>query len=121
MRSEPLTVVNKLGLHARAAAKLIDLAKGFESRIELVKGEQRADAKRIMSVLVLEAPLGSDLMLEVDGAEPAGLATGGGVRRPVWHLREVRGTCTGHPSIVFHHASMTSFMHIIRLLFFLYL
>ncbi len=75
MRSEPLTVVNKLGLHARAAAKLIDLAKGFESRIELVKGAQRADAKRIMSVLVLEAPLGSDLTLEVEGADEDAAAT----------------------------------------------
>ena len=44
----------------------------------------------------------------VDGAEPAGLAAGGGVRRPVRHLREVRGTCTGHPSIVLPHGSLTS-------------
>ena len=67
MREHPVTIVNKLGLHARAAAKLIDLAKGFESHIELVKGEQSADCKRIMSVLMLEAPIGTELTLRADG------------------------------------------------------
>ena len=69
MRSEPLEIVNKLGLHARAAAKLVDLAKGFESRIEIVKDGQAADAKRIMAILVLEAPIGTPLELHVDGAD----------------------------------------------------
>ncbi len=69
MRTEPIKVVNKLGLHARAAAKLVDVAKGFESRIELFKGAQKADAKRIMAVLVLEAPKGTELELQVDGPD----------------------------------------------------
>ena len=69
MRSEPLEIVNKLGLHARAAAKLVDLAKGFESRIEIVKDGQAADAKRIMAVLVLEAPIGTRLELQVEGPD----------------------------------------------------
>ncbi len=69
MRTEPIEIVNKLGLHARAAAKLVDVAKGFEARIELLKGAQKADAKRIMAVLVLEAPKGTLLELQVDGPD----------------------------------------------------
>ncbi len=69
MREENIQIINKLGLHARAAAKLVEAAKAFESRIELAKGNQRADAKRIMNVLMLEAPVGSELNLIVEGGD----------------------------------------------------
>lgn len=71
-----ITVINKLGLHARAAAKLVKLAGGFSSAINLciteVAGEQNAkeknaDAKSIMGVMMLAATQGSELVLTADG------------------------------------------------------
>lgn len=66
-------VPNRLGLHARAAAKLVNLANGFESRIEVSKGEQAADAKSIMGVLLLCGGQGQELTFRALGpdAEPA--------------------------------------------------
>ena len=66
-------VPNRLGLHARAAAKLVNVANGFESRIEISKGEQVADAKSIMGVLLLCGGQGQELTFRVLGpdAEPA--------------------------------------------------
>ena len=64
-------IINKLGLHARAAAKLVSLAKTFESDIKLQKdaSSEPVDAKSIMSVLLLEATCGSTVELTVDGAD----------------------------------------------------
>ena len=62
-----IEVVNRLGLHARAAAKLVNLAGRFTSRIELVNGAKKADAKSIMSVLTLGATLGTSLSLTTEG------------------------------------------------------
>jgi len=64
-----LTIVNPLGLHARAASKFVNLAKTFESDIRLGKGGNDADGKSIMSVMLLAAPVGSDVELVVTGPD----------------------------------------------------
>jgi phosphocarrier protein HPr len=61
------TIVNRLGLHARAASKLVKLARRFDSQLEVGFGSVRADAKNIMSVMLLAAPMGSILTLTVSG------------------------------------------------------
>lgn len=68
-----LTVVNRLGLHARAAAKLVRLAGTFKSRIELFRADRNveANAKSILSVLTLGAAIGTELTLRVDGDDEA--------------------------------------------------
>jgi phosphocarrier protein len=64
-----LTIVNPLGLHARAASKFVNLAKTFESDVRLSKGSTEADGKSIMSVMLLAAPVGSDVTLTVCGPD----------------------------------------------------
>ena len=66
-----LRIVNKLGLHARAAAKLIDLASGFESRIRIVRDDREADAKSIMRVMMLAASKGTSIEVVARGADAA--------------------------------------------------
>lgn len=69
MAERQVQIVNRLGIHARAAAKLVDVAKSFASDITLEKGAQKANGKRIMTVLALEAPIGSELTLRTTGAD----------------------------------------------------
>ena len=69
-----IIVINKLGLHARAAAKLVKLSAGFDSSIKLHSDEKEVDAKSIMGVLMLAATQGTELNMIVDG-EDAELAT----------------------------------------------
>lgn len=64
-----IRIINKLGLHARAASKLVATASRFQSRIELYKGSQKADAKSIMSVLMLAASQGTLLDIHVTGKD----------------------------------------------------
>ncbi len=71
MIRERVTIINKLGLHARASAKLNTLAQQFESRIVVEKDGQQADAKSIMSLMMLAASKGTDIQLEVDGSDEA--------------------------------------------------
>ena len=70
---EPLSasvrVPNRLGLHARAAAKLVNLANRYESHIEVSKDGQVADAKSIMGVLLLCGHQGCELTLSARGAD----------------------------------------------------
>ncbi|MCY4222946.1 MAG: HPr family phosphocarrier protein [Thiotrichales bacterium] len=66
-----LRIVNKLGLHARAAAKLVDLASGFESRIRIRRDEREADAKSIMRVMMLAASKGMRIEVVAQGADAA--------------------------------------------------
>ena len=61
------TIVNRLGLHARASAKLTKLAGSFPSDIFVSRGERRVNAKSIMGVMMLAAGIGSDITLEADG------------------------------------------------------
>ena len=70
MKTGPIDIVNKLGLHDRAASKLVNLSKTFASRVELAKpGGETADAKRIMAVMMLEAVCGTTLQLTCDGED----------------------------------------------------
>jgi phosphocarrier protein len=62
-------VPNPLGLHARAAAKLVDLANRFESHIEVSKDGQVADAKSIMGVLLLCGQQGAQISIRARGAD----------------------------------------------------
>ena len=67
MISETVTIVNKLGLHARAASKLVNCANQFESEVFLSRKDNRVSAKSIMGVMMLAASKGVELDLEVDG------------------------------------------------------
>jgi phosphocarrier protein len=62
-------IVNKLGLHARAAAKLTHVASGFQSEIWLSRAGRRVNAKSIMGVMMLAAGKGSTVRIEADGAD----------------------------------------------------
>ena len=64
-----ITIINRLGLHARACAKLVKAAARYESRVELLQGDESADAKSIMSLMMLAAPQGSQLTLKAEGAD----------------------------------------------------
>jgi phosphocarrier protein len=61
------TISNKLGLHARASAKLTKLAGSFPCEIYLARGERRVNGKSIMGVMLLSAGLGSAIEIEVEG------------------------------------------------------
>ena len=63
------TISNKLGLHARASAKLTKLAGSFPCDVWISKGERRVHAKSIMGVMMLAAGIGSEVELETDGAQ----------------------------------------------------
>ncbi len=67
MIEKEIVVINKLGLHARAASKLVKLTAGFESTIKLVGRGQEVDAKSIMGILMLAAAQGSTLSMKVEG------------------------------------------------------
>jgi phosphocarrier protein len=64
-----ITISNKLGLHARASAKLTKLAGGFRSDIFISRGDRRVNAKSIMGVMMLAAGIGSSVELETDGPD----------------------------------------------------
>ena len=63
------TISNKLGLHARASAKLTKLAASFPCDVWMSKGERRVNAKSIMGVMMLAAGIGSEVSLECDGEQ----------------------------------------------------
>ena len=71
MITSTITISNKLGLHARASAKLTKLAGSFKSDIHLSRNSRRVNAKSIMGVMMLAAGLGSDVGIEVDGEDEA--------------------------------------------------
>lgn len=64
-----LTISNKLGLHARASAKLTKLASGFKSEIQLARNGRRVNAKSIMGVMMLAAGIGTLVEVEADGPD----------------------------------------------------
>ncbi len=71
MQTQEITIVNKLGLHARASAKLTKLAGSFQCDVWMSKGQRRVNAKSIMGVMMLAAGLGSQVVLETDGHQEA--------------------------------------------------
>lgn len=69
MIQESVTIINKLGLHARAAAKFVNVASKFSSSIRIAKGDKEVDGKSIMSVMMLAAAQGSELQVSIDGSD----------------------------------------------------
>ena len=69
MPSAEATIVNKLGLHARASAKLTQLASGFECDIWISRSGRRVNAKSIMGVMMLAAGIGSTVKIEAEGKD----------------------------------------------------
>ena len=71
MTSCTATIINPLGLHARAAARFVHTASGFTSRIRVGKGGRETDGKSIMGLLLLAAAQGSVITLLADGPDEA--------------------------------------------------
>ena len=69
MIKREIKVVNKLGLHARASAKLTQAASGFKSEVWIARNGRRVNAKSIMGVMMLAAGLGSTVELETNGED----------------------------------------------------
>lgn len=69
MITQSIIISNKLGLHARASAKLTKLAGSFSSEVFMSRSERRVNAKSIMGVMMLAAGMGSVVELEIDGAD----------------------------------------------------
>jgi phosphocarrier protein HPr len=69
MPSAEATIVNKLGLHARASAKLTQIASGYQCEIWLTRSGRRVNAKSIMGVMMLAAAKGSVIQVDAEGAD----------------------------------------------------
>ena len=69
MPSRTLEIVNKLGLHARAAAKLTHLAGNYQCEIWISRSGRRVNAKSIMGVMMLAAGKGTSVLIEAEGAD----------------------------------------------------
>lgn len=69
MIEKEILIVNKLGLHARAAAKLVSLASGFKSTIELIREGRTVNGKSIMGVMMLAASKGTLLKVKAEGSD----------------------------------------------------
>jgi phosphocarrier protein len=69
MQKRNFTIVNRLGLHARAAALLVKTASRFSSEITIKKEDMEVNGKSIMGILLLAAPKGSDILLMIDGSD----------------------------------------------------
>jgi phosphocarrier protein len=67
MQNRTVTIINKLGLHARAAAKFVTLASSFASNIKVARNGQEVNGKSIMGVMMLAASRGSDITLIAEG------------------------------------------------------
>ena len=69
MTSRRVTVVNQLGMHARAAAKFVHLATRFNARVQVARDGREMDGKSIMGILLLAAARGSAITISADGAD----------------------------------------------------
>jgi len=69
MISEKLQIINKLGLHARATAKLVQCLQQFECQVTLHFNGNQADGKSMMSVMMLAAAQGSEILFDIDGPQ----------------------------------------------------
>ena len=67
--SRDIKIINKLGMHARAAAKFVKLATSFDSNIDIQKDSRRVNAKSIMGVMMLAASKGSTITIHADGSD----------------------------------------------------
>ena len=69
MRQQEVEIINKLGLHARAAAKLTQLAAKYQCEVSLARNGRKVNAKSIMGVMMLAAGKGSRVVIEADGED----------------------------------------------------
>ncbi|WP_336366296.1 HPr family phosphocarrier protein [Marinobacter sp. C2H3] len=69
MIRRPITIINKLGLHARATAKLVATASRFDSQLRIARNGREVDAKNIMQVMMLAASQGTDVELIAEGPD----------------------------------------------------
>jgi phosphocarrier protein HPr len=69
MTSQEVTVVNQLGMHARAAAKFVHLATRFEARVKVARDRREIDGKSIMGILLLAAARGSTITISAEGGD----------------------------------------------------
>jgi phosphocarrier protein HPr len=69
MTSQHVTVVNQLGMHARAAAKFVHLAGRFDAKVKVARDRREMDGKSIMGILLLAAARGSTITISADGAD----------------------------------------------------
>ncbi len=69
MTTRDFVICNRLGLHARAAAQLVQTANQFESEVTLLKEEIEVNGKSIMGILLLAAPKGTEISLSVNGSD----------------------------------------------------
>jgi phosphocarrier protein len=69
MRQQEIEIINKLGLHARASAKLTQTASGFASEVFLSRNGRRVNAKSIMGVMMLAASRGTRVSIETEGVD----------------------------------------------------
>ena len=69
MLQKTITISNKLGLHARASAKLTKLAGSFRCEVSMTRNDRRVNAKSIMGVMMLAAGLGAEVEIETDGPD----------------------------------------------------
>jgi phosphocarrier protein HPr len=67
MQERNVTIANKLGLHARAAAKLVTMASGYSSDIDIARNDQSVNGKSIMGVMMLAASKGTELAIRANG------------------------------------------------------
>jgi phosphocarrier protein len=69
MISRPVTIVNQLGMHARASAKFVHLAARYDSRITVAREGRTMDGKSVMGLLLLAAACGSTIVISADGRD----------------------------------------------------
>jgi len=69
MQEQYVTIINKLGLHARAASKFVNLAKRYAAKIQVVNASKSVDGKSIMSIMLLAASQGTEIGLRIDGED----------------------------------------------------
>jgi phosphocarrier protein len=69
MQQREVEIINKLGLHARASAKLTQLASRYQSDVQMTRNGRKVNAKSIMGVMMLAAGKGSKVMIEIDGPD----------------------------------------------------
>jgi phosphocarrier protein len=69
MQERPVTIINKLGLHARAAARFVTTASAFSSKVDIAKNGQHVNGKSIMGVMMLAASRGTELLITTQGAD----------------------------------------------------
>ena len=69
MTSQQVTVVNQLGMHARAAAKFVHLATRFQARVRVARDRREMDGKSIMGILLLAAARGSTITISAEGSD----------------------------------------------------